>query len=123
MARQWDRSEDAVYLVVGNHDCYGTSIDRTLSEIRFLTRYFNIQLLENDVVELGGLRLIGSTLWTDFKLRLEGRYAWETPEECLKEALHVVPRELKDFMEIYRSDERQPGETGFITVQENDQET
>lgn len=24
-----------VYLVVGNHDCYGTSIDRALSEIRF----------------------------------------------------------------------------------------
>jgi Icc-related predicted phosphoesterase len=30
----------------------------------------------------------------------------------------VVPRELADFAEIHRSDQRQEGETGFITIQE-----
>jgi Icc-related predicted phosphoesterase len=107
-----------VYFVLGNHDCYGTSVGRAIEEVRFLSRYSDITLLENDVVELGRVRLIGATLWTDFELPVSGVYEQMSPQEKREAVYHVLPRELMDFMEINRSDERKEGETGFITIQE-----
>jgi Icc-related predicted phosphoesterase len=108
-----------VVMVHGNHDVYRSSIDRANSESKMLARaYPNIHFLENDEIVIDGVRFVGATLWTDYRLPVGGRYTNKTVEERLKEIFHVVPRELVDFGEIHRSDERQEGETGFITIQE-----
>lgn len=107
-----------VIMVHGNHDVYRSSIDRANSESKFLAKAFNIHFLENDEIVLNGVRFVGATLWTDYRLPIGGMYANRTVKERLKDIFHIVPRELADFGEIHRSDERAEGETGFITIQE-----
>jgi hypothetical protein len=55
-----------VLYVPGNHEFYGGSIDGTRATLRRLCAGTNVRLLDDGVVELGGLRFVGSTLWTDF---------------------------------------------------------
>lgn len=107
-----------VVLTFGNHDYFGTSIDRAISEARRIAKALNIKLLENDTEIIDGVRFVGATLWTDYKLSVGGAYARKSAEEFEASFFHVLPRELVDFAEIHRSDERREGETGFITVQE-----
>lgn len=106
-----------IVTTLGNHDFYGTSIDRAFDLARRRTGGTNIHILENETFEVGDLRIIGATLWTDFEV------PWGIPEELpvserLEKAFHVCPREITDFREIRRSNERKEGETGFITIQE-----
>lgn len=55
--------------VAGNHEYYRGSLVDGLAEAREAAKkYPNIHFLENDVVVIDGVRFIGATLWTDFKL-------------------------------------------------------
>lgn len=73
---------DQVVLVLGNHDFYNhdpyenydeVAEDRryTISELRDLWQselasLSNVHLLENQAIQLNGVRILGATLWTDF---------------------------------------------------------
>lgn len=59
-------SDKPVVYVPGNHEYYG----HNLSVIDSLKRQSrpNVYLLDNDEVEIDGVRFLGSTLWTDFAL-------------------------------------------------------
>ena len=106
-----------VVVVLGNHDYFGSSIDFALEQTRREVEGTRIHLLENQTFELGGCRIIGATLWTDFAVSVGGDEnvaAWRRQ----RKAFGLVPYLMLDYQEIYRSDQRQPGETGFITVQE-----
>ena len=54
--------------VIGNHEFYGGSLDGTVEELRGLCAGTNVRLLDNDAATIGGVRFLGSTLWTDFRL-------------------------------------------------------
>lgn len=58
-----------VIYVMGNHEFYG---QRVLSELwkaaREKVKGTRIHLLENETVEIYGVRFLGATLWTDFAL-------------------------------------------------------
>jgi len=60
-----------VVYVPGNHEYYGHDIGLT-NEIRS-SAPANIRVLNNDKLELDGVRFLGCTLWTDFKLYGEGK--------------------------------------------------
>jgi Icc-related predicted phosphoesterase len=61
--------EIPVIFCAGNHDFYSASIDESIRDARkFVEGSSNIHLLENDAVEIAGVRFIGGTLWTDFRL-------------------------------------------------------
>lgn len=109
-----------VVLVLGNHDYYGSSISRALEVARERFAGTNVYFLENDTIAFQGVRFIGSTLWTDFEVphgTLNGEP--ELPLEARRDlAYHVCIRDIADFRFIHRSDERRPGETGLITIQE-----
>ncbi len=62
-----------VIYVPGNHEFYGHDIGLT-DELK-LVAPANLHVLNNDTLELDGVRFVGSTLWTDFKLFGEGE-AW-----------------------------------------------
>lgn len=109
-----------VVTTLGNHDYYGSSIDRALEIARKRTAGTSVQVLENDTFEMGELRVIGATLWTDFEVPFgDPDGGEELPLDVRRDmAFHTCPREVADFSEIYRSDERREGETGRITIQE-----
>lgn len=57
-----------VVFVLGNHEHYGWRVDATLQACREAARGTSVHVLENEAVDIGGLRILGATLWTDFRL-------------------------------------------------------
>ncbi|WP_245511429.1 metallophosphoesterase [Rhizobium leguminosarum] len=106
-----------VVLVLGNHDYYDSSIDYALEKARREIEGTRIHLLENQSMEIGDVRFVGATLWTDFAVAIGGD-EHIAPEERRAKAFALVPSQMADFSCIYRSDERRTGENGMITVQE-----
>lgn len=58
-----------IAMVLGNHEYYRRFIPDELALARSQASAFNIHVLENDTVMLGngGIRVVGATLWTDYR--------------------------------------------------------
>jgi Icc-related predicted phosphoesterase len=54
--------------VPGNHEFYRLERTQTLEQMRASARELGVHLLDNNGVVIGGVRFLGSTLWTDFTL-------------------------------------------------------
>ncbi len=82
-----------VIYVLGNHDFFGRSLDTIFDEARELAARYEIILLENGVlpVRLGDqqVRIVGSTLWTDFDLHGRAKLAMEMLCESMPEYHHT----------------------------------
>lgn len=105
-----------VIYVPGNHEFYGARLERMAVEMRACAKELGIVYLDNDVVEMDGVRFIGATLWTDFELHgsdmasvgkalfeakngisdfntiIYGTTGWFRPEQSV--TLHRVAREF-----------------------------
>jgi len=81
-----------VLYVPGNHEFYGNSITGTLDELRQRCEGTRIRLLDNDEIVLDGVRFLGSTLWTDFRLFGDG--------EQRMAAMQEGQRFMRDFSRI-----------------------
>jgi hypothetical protein len=57
-----------VLAVLGNHEHYQGKVDRTLTKMRPAAEQAGVQVLECEEVVLSGTRVLGCTLWTDFRL-------------------------------------------------------
>jgi Icc-related predicted phosphoesterase len=58
-----------IVMVMGNHEFYRRCVPEELLQAKELAPTFNVSLLETDSVVLGdGVRLVGCTLWTDYRL-------------------------------------------------------
>lgn len=57
-----------IIMVMGNHEYYRRSLPDELAAARAVAPAYGVHLLENDVVEIGGVRFIGASLWTDYAL-------------------------------------------------------
>lgn len=57
-----------IVYVPGNHEYYGRDWDRLAGELARVADGEGIHLLDRGVVTLGGVRILGCTLWTDFDL-------------------------------------------------------
>ncbi|NMM28871.1 MAG: metallophosphoesterase [Glaciimonas sp.] len=57
-----------VIYVPGNHEFYGASLSGTLSALRQQARGSNVHVLDLDAICIDGVRFLGCTLWTDFRL-------------------------------------------------------
>lgn len=91
-----------VVAVLGNHDYYGNSIDTALAKARAAVSGSNVHILENNRIELGGVRFIGATLWTDFEISV-GDGDEDYPAELrLEIARRDVAHLSNDFTEIRR---------------------
>lgn len=94
-----------VILVAGNHEFYRGHFDHSLSKLRELAQGTNIHLLENDVLVVGGVRFLGCTLWTDFKL-----YGISiSPAICMRDAQQAMNdfrliRATPSYRKLYPAD-------------------
>lgn len=62
-------AQQTVLYVPGNHEYYGGELSRVAHDLRERAAHSaNVRLLDNDAVEIDGVRFLGSTLWTDFEL-------------------------------------------------------
>jgi Icc-related predicted phosphoesterase len=70
-ALTWIRNnlpERPVVYVLGNHEFYGGAVPRLIEDFRRLCAGTNTHILENDTLIIDGVRFLGCTLWTDFRL-------------------------------------------------------
>lgn len=80
-----------IVLVAGNHEFYNHYWHQDLQKIRDVSVDLGIHFLENDSVELFGVRFLGCTLWTDYSL-----YGQEQREKSMSEAQRL----MTDFQRI-----------------------
>ncbi|MDD0976917.1 metallophosphoesterase [Pseudomonas fontis] len=83
-----------VAYVSGNHEFYGGHIDRTLQKMKHLASGSNVHVLENETLEIGNVRVLGATAWSDFTA---GGRPFQSAE--------VARRSMNDFR-LIRSGER-----------------
>jgi Icc-related predicted phosphoesterase len=57
-----------VVLVLGNHDYWGTNLAKAVSQARSDCENTTVHLLHNNSVVIDGVRFVGGTLWTDYRL-------------------------------------------------------
>lgn len=57
-----------IVMVAGNHEFYGQHWTHHLDDMREASLKYDIEFLEADGIDLGGVRFLGATLWTDFDL-------------------------------------------------------
>jgi Icc-related predicted phosphoesterase len=76
--------------VAGNHEFYkGSIVEGLAAVLEAAKKTPGVHFLENDIVTIGGVRFLGATLWTDF--RLNG-----TPEAAMEQAR----RRMNDYRQI-----------------------
>lgn len=63
-----EKTGAAVIFVAGNHEFYGHVIEPTREKMREAATQCGIHFLENERVDIGGVRFLGATLWTDYLL-------------------------------------------------------
>jgi predicted phosphodiesterase len=61
-------SDHTVIYVAGNHECYGTDVDRTVEKAMEAARGTSVVVLADRAVLIGDTVFAGATLWTDFDL-------------------------------------------------------
>ncbi|MEJ8839099.1 metallophosphoesterase [Ramlibacter sp. AN1133] len=54
--------------VPGNHEFYGGSLEGRIAELRALTDGTPVRLLHDEEIVIDGVRFLGTTLWTAFRL-------------------------------------------------------
>ena len=83
------RIAEPVLYVPGNHEFYGGTIEGTPAELKRLAAGTNVRVLDRDAVVIDGVRFLGATLRTDFRIDGEG--------EPRAAAMREAERLMRDF--------------------------
>ncbi len=61
--------EVPIVYVAGNHEHYGSNMATTMRDLKQIAAQFpHLHVLENESVVIDGVRFMGATLWTDYRL-------------------------------------------------------
>ncbi len=80
-----------VIYVLGNHEFYGEATPHLTKKLKVLASGTNISVLDEDAVTIDGVRFLGATLWTDFKL-----FGLETRDEYSE----IARNKMTDYKRI-----------------------
>lgn len=80
-----------VIYVLGNHEYYQNHFDELPHQARAAAARSNVHVLEDEAIVIGGVRFLGATFWTDFKLF--GAYR---QSQCMQAASDIT-----DYREIH----------------------
>ena len=84
-----------VIYVMGNHEFYGQRpIPELWQKARIMIENSNVHLLENQSIVIEGVRFLGTTLWTDFKVLGDAYF---------EENKRMAYEDIRDFRVIYMS--------------------
>lgn len=80
-----------VLYAFGNHEFYNNRFPELFEKARERTKGTNVHILENDAVVIGGVRFLGCTLWTDFKLFGDPKQqiCMQTAGDCMNDFAHI----------------------------------
>jgi Icc-related predicted phosphoesterase len=78
--------------VAGNHEFYGSDLVTTMKQLRELVAGTPVRVLEQDEWQHAGVRFLGCTLWSDYRL-----YASPAERDA---ALEQVVGEIYDFTRV-----------------------
>lgn len=94
--------------VAGNHEFYGSSLSATARALREASAGTCVQVLDDEEVVIGGVRFLGSTMWTDFRLLGEG--------EASVQAQAAAQGFMRDFSRIFVDEAMQQALTPADTM-------
>lgn len=57
-----------VLYLAGNHEFYKCDLQATRDSLRAAAQGTNVRFLDNDAMDIDGIRFLGTTLWTDYRL-------------------------------------------------------
>lgn len=90
-----------VVMALGNHDLFGQDMPAARRKAPARARELGIDLLDDSEVELCGIRFVGGTLWTDFRLFDSlSQPPLYSPEQCMRS----VRGQLADYVEIHANE-------------------
>ncbi|MBL8319530.1 MAG: metallophosphoesterase [Burkholderiaceae bacterium] len=89
-----------VFYVPGNHEFYGRSLRDTVKELKRIVAGSHVRVLDDDELVHEGVRFLGSTLWTDFRLCGGGA--------ARDAAMTEARRLMRDFSRIRNDDTDAP---------------
>lgn len=89
--------------VPGNHEYYGSSREAERHRMREAAGSGPVHLLDGDRVVIDGVRFLGCTLWTDFRLRIETAFSDE-PQSDADTGRSACAQVLADYRCIRRDD-------------------
>ncbi|WDM57714.1 metallophosphoesterase family protein [Pseudomonas sp. NEEL19] len=77
-----------VAYVCGNHEFYDGHIDRTLQKMRGAA-LSHVHVLENETMIINGVRILGTTAWTDFTSSGDLVAACSMAKECMNDFRYI----------------------------------
>lgn len=80
-----------VLYLAGNHEFYGHDMNELRAQLREKAQGTSVRFLDNDVVDFDGVRVLGATLWTDYRL---------LPGHTQHELMHRAEQSLSDHRVI-----------------------
>lgn len=83
-----------VVYILGNHEYYGGHFDTLAAECRARAKGTNVHVLEKGVFDIGGIRVLGCSLWNDYALLGEHR---------VPDASAWAKSHLADFLQVFLS--------------------
>jgi Icc-related predicted phosphoesterase len=92
-----------ILLIAGNHEYYGSVLDQEKVEMRRQASEHGIHFLDCDEIVIAGVRFLGCTLWTDFRLRVDNPGFAGQPVRLLSDryrAMTASSRFLADYSAI-----------------------
>ncbi len=91
---RWAREafpDTPVLYVAGNHEFYGYHWTKLIDELHEAANKYDVDFLEVDSIEISGIRFLGCSLWTSFKL---------FGEENKRFAMYHAKGGMNDYREI-----------------------
>lgn len=89
LIRESKRLDKPIFVITGNHEYFGENIVELDSQIKALTHNTQVYFLQGDSVDFKGVRIIGTTLWTDYQY------------QATDDTLAIAQQFMRDYREIH----------------------
>lgn len=100
-AAEWAKSLGRpCVIVLGNHDHYGHRLGAASARCKTDALGSHIAVLDDDALQLANLRILGSTLWTDYRIHGEAAAAMRLAEANLRDP---YSRGMSDHRKIHNA--------------------
>lgn len=94
-------------ITLGNHELYGSRREKAVRELIAGFSGSHVQLLLNQSVVIGGVRIAGTDLWTDFSLQGDVLFAGRDAETSMSDYRRIRVKDGNRFRRLRAADTQQ----------------